>query len=38
MSKVEMTDTRFGFIYGPAHVERICDDERHGVYISIITK
>ena len=31
-------DTRFGFIYGPAHVERICNDKRSGIYIAIITK
>ncbi len=33
-----VTETRFGFIYGPAHVERICDDKKHGVYIAVITK
>ena len=29
--------TRFGFIYGPAHVERCCDDKRAGVFIWIGT-
>ena len=30
--------TRYGFIYGPAHVERMCDGERLGVYIAIVTE
>ena len=29
--------TRYGFIYGPAHVERCCDDKRAGVFIWIGT-
>jgi len=29
--------TRFGFIYGPAHVERIFDDKKYGVFIAVIT-
>ena len=31
-------NTRFGFIYGPAHIERTCDDKRTGVFIGILTK
>ena len=31
-------DTRFGFIYGPVHIERCCDDKKAGVFILMGTK
>ncbi len=31
-------ETRFGFIYGPADISRLCDDKRMGVYLNILTK
>jgi len=34
----ETYDTRFGFVYGPADVSRVCDHKRWGVYLAVTTE
>ena len=31
-------NTRFGFIYGPVAVERMCDSKKRGVFVWLGTK